>query len=177
MTVDVEFHHGDTIDTVFPDSDVRVRVGFTAPYAAAVNYGTDPHWPPLTPLVRWTDRLGWENYDLRESDPEGDLWQKVDDRRAAGEGLPAAYLLAAHIAEHGTKPMLYASDAFLEAQQRGEKWVEGRNYDGTTPVVKIARDFANWSLELANDNLVERVSAASDGNLQRTAFPAEVIQK
>lgn len=177
MTVELEFNHGDTIDTVFPDADVRVRVGFAAPYAAAVNYGSDPHWPPLTPMVRWTNRLGWENYDLREADSEDTLWSKVDARRGAGEPLPGAYHLAAHIAEHGTKPMLYASDAYIEAQQRGEKWLEGRDYDASTSIVEIARDFANWTLELANDNLVDRVSAASDGNLQRSAFPARVIEK
>ncbi|UTF55986.1 hypothetical protein [Natronosalvus rutilus] len=177
MTVDVDFHHGDTIDAVFPEADVRVQVGFAAPYAAAVNYGSDPHWPPLTPMVRWTNKLGWENYDLQEADSEDALWQKVDNRRAAGDPLPGAYHLAAHIAENGTKPMLYASDAFIEASQRGEKWLEGRGYDAETPVVEIARDFANWSLELANDNLVSRVSAASDGNLQRSAFPAKVIAK
>lgn len=177
MTVELELHHGDTIDTVFPESDVRVRVGFNSPYAAAVNYGSDPHWPPLTPMVGWTEKLGWENYNLREQDAEGDLWDKVDNRRAQGDPLPAAYHLAAHIAENGTKPMLYASDAFIEAEQRGEQWLEGRDYDASTSVVEIARDFANWTLELANDNLVSRVSAASDGNLQRSAFPARVIEK
>lgn len=167
----------DLIDHIFPDGDIRVEVGYEAEYAAAVNYGSDPHWPPLKPLVIWTEKMGWENYNLREGDNEGDLWSKVDDRRAAGEPLPAAYLLAAHIAENGTKPMLFASDAFVQAQQEGEQWIKGRGYTAETSLVQIAQDFGNWTLELANDNLVERVSKASDGFLQKSAFPAQVIEK
>lgn len=131
MTVELELNRS-KIDTTFPEKDIRVRVGYTTEYAAAVNYGTDPHWPPLTPMVKWTNRMGWENYNLSESDKEGRLWEKVDQRRAEGEPLPAAYLLARHIAENGTKPMQYASDAFIEAQQQGEKWLEGRDYDADT---------------------------------------------
>lgn len=176
MTVDVEIRR-EKIESIFPDDDIRVEVGFATEYAAAVNYGTDPHWPPLTPLVRWTNQLGWENYGLTPSQPEGELWDAVDRRRAEGEPLPGAYHLAAHIAENGTKPMRYASDAFVQAQQEGESWVDGRDYDATTPVVEIAKDFANWTLELANDNLVQRVSSASTGKLQQSAYPAEVLQK
>lgn len=176
MTVEMEMR-GEHIESVFPDKDIRVKVGFNTEYAAAVNYGTDPHWPPLQPMVKWTNRMGWENYGLKASMPEGSLWDAVDRRRTEGEPLPAAYHLAAHIAENGTKPMLYASDAFIEAQQDGEQWIEDRDYDATTPLVEIAQDFGNWSLELANDNLVERVSMAATGNLQQSAFPAEVIQK
>lgn len=176
MTVDLEMRR-EKIDAIFPDGDVRVRVGFATEYAAAVNYGTDPHWPPLRPMVRWTNRMGWENYGLTDGMSEDDLWGEVDRRRNEGEPLPGAYHLAAHIAENGTKPMMFASDAFVEAQQRGEDWISGRDYDAETPLVEIAQDFGNWTLELANDNLVERVSSASTGKLQQSAFPAEVIEK
>lgn len=176
MTVELELRQSN-IESIFPDEDIRVQVGFTTRYAAAVNYGSDPHWPPMTPMVKWTNRLGWENYGLEASQPEDDLWAEVDRRRNEAEPLPGAYHLAAHIAAHGTKPMMYASDAFVQAQQEGEAWVEGRGYDAETPIEKIATDFGNWTLELANDNLVERVSAASFGNLQQSAFPAKVVSK
>lgn len=176
MTVEVDLDQ-EKIDTIFPENDIRVQVGFTTSYAAAVNYGTDPHWPPLKPMVRWTNRMGWENYGLTRTQPEDELWAFVDERRSAGEPLPAAYLLAAHIAANGTKAMRYASDAFVKGQQEGEKWLKGRGYSANTPAVEIATDFANWTLELANDFLVERVSAASTGTLQTSAFPAQVIEK
>jgi len=176
MTVELEMQDS-KIESIFPDQDVRVQVGFTTEYAAAVNYGSDPHWPPMSPMVRWTNKLGWENYGLKASQSEDELWAAVDRRRTEGEPLPGAYYLAAHIAENGTKPMLYASDAFVQAQQEGESWVEGRNYDAETPIVEIAQDFGNWTLELANDNLVQRVSSAATGKLQQSAFPAEVLQK
>lgn len=176
MTVELEIRR-DKIDAIFPDGDVRVQVGFSTAYAAAVNYGTDPHWPPLRPMVRWTNRMGWENYGLTDGMSEDSLWDEVDRRRAENEPLPAAYHLAAHIAENGTKPMRFASDAYIEAQQRGEDWLEGRDYDPETSVVEIAKDFGNWTLELANDNLVERVSSASTGKLQQSAFPAQVMAK
>lgn len=176
MTVELEMR-GEKIESIFPDKDVRVQVGFTTAYAAAVNYGSEPHWPPMKPMVKWTNKLGWENYGLKESQPEDELWAAVDQRRSEGKPLPGAYHLAAHIAENGTKPMMYASDAFTQAQQQGESWVEDRDYDAETPIVEIAKDFGNWTLELANDNLVERVSSASLGKLQQSAFPAEVLQK
>lgn len=176
MTVEMELH-GSKIDSIFPDGDIRVQVGFHTSYAAAVNYGTDPHWPPLRPMVKWTNRMGWENYGLTDGMSEDDLWGEVDRRRAEGEPLPAAYLMAAHIAAHGTKPMMYASDAFTEAQQKGESWLEGRDYDADTPLEKIATDFGNWTLELAIDNLQERQSSAATGTLQTSFMPAEVIEK
>jgi hypothetical protein len=176
MTVELELH-GSKIDTTFPEQDVRVQVGFNTPYAAAVNYGAEPHWPPLRPMVKWTNRMGWENYGLTDSMSEDDLWAEVDRRRAEGMPQPAGYLMAAHIAEHGTKPMMYASDAFTEAQQKGESWLSGREYDADTPLVEIAEDFANWSLELAVDNLQARQSSAATGTLQTSFFPAQVIEK
>jgi len=176
MTVELDMMN-EKIDAIFPDKDVRVQVGFNTAYAAAVNYGSDPHWPPMTPMVRWTNKLGWENYGLTKSMSEDELWAAVDRRRTEGEPLPGAYYLAAHIAENGTKPMMYASDAFVQAQQEGEAFIERQGYDAETPIVEIAKDFGNWTLELANDNLVSRVSSASTGNLQQSAFPAEVLQK
>lgn len=176
MTVNLEMHRT-KIDSIFPDDDIRVRVGFNTEYAAAVNYGAEPHWPPLTPMVKWTDRMGWENYGLDEGMAEGDLWAEVDRRRSENEPLPAAYHMAAHIAENGTKPMMYASDAFVEAQQQGEAWIEGEDYDEETPVEEIATDFANWTLELSIDNLQERQSSAATGTLQTSFMPAEVIAK
>ena len=176
MTLDVELHP-EKLDEIFLDGEVRVRTGFSAEYAAPVNYGSDPHWPPLTPMVRWTDRMGWENYGLDTSMEEGAMWDYVDERRAANEPLPAAYYMAQHIAENGTEPMLYASDAFIEAQQGADAFVESMDYDSDVPLETIAEDFANWSLELAIDNLNERVSAATTGKLQQSASPARAVEK
>lgn len=167
----------ETLDDIFGDEDTyTAQVAFTTEYAAAVNYGGEPHWPPLTPMVRWTSRMGWENYDLDESMNEGDMWDYVDQRRDNGEPLPSAYHLAAHIAENGTEAMMYASDAFSEAQRNAESWAES-NVSGTDSLHDIAINFANYSLELASDNLIERVSSATTGasGLLGSMQPAELV--
>jgi len=32
--------------------------GATEPYAASMEFGTDPYWPPAKPLVEWAERIG-----------------------------------------------------------------------------------------------------------------------
>lgn len=165
------------LDEIFGGEGVyRARVAFTSEYAAHVNYGGDPHWPPLTPMFKWTDRMGWDNYGLDKSMSEDEMWDYVDQRRNAREPLPAAFLLASHIAEEGTEAMMYASDAFAQAQTDGESWLEA-NVDEDTPLREAALNFANWSLELAEDNLIERVSQATHGSsgLLGSMQPAEMV--
>ena len=149
------------------------KTGFAAEYAAPVNYGSEAHWPPLTPMLEWTDRMGWDNPGLDASMSEGDMWDEVDRRQSAGEDLPAAYHLAAHIAEHGTDAMMYGSDAFEEAARTGEAWAERQGYDGDNPDV-ILRDFGSWTVSLAIENIIERVSPASKGGLIQSAIDPPV---
>ena len=35
---------------------LKKRVGFSAPYAKWIEYGTDPHYPPLAPILAWVLR-------------------------------------------------------------------------------------------------------------------------
>lgn len=52
----------------------RVVWGYTAPYAEPMEYGTDPFYPPIQPLLEWSERvtgdtgLGW--YVARQKIPE-----------------------------------------------------------------------------------------------------------
>lgn len=178
MPVEYESDEQEKLTTIFGDGDetYTAEVGFTAEYAAPVNYGGDPHWPPLRPMFKWTDRMDWENYGMSMDMSEGDMWDYVDQRRAAHEPLPAAYHLAAHIAEHGTEAMMYASDAFAEAEATGGSWIE-RNYEEGDPLDKLALNFANWTLEMAQDNLIDRVSSATHGSagLLGSMQPAELV--
>ena len=175
----VTFHddEDEALDEIFGDEDRYVaEVAFTTEYAAAVNFGGDPHWPPLTPMFRWTDRMGWENYDMNDSMSEDDMWNYIDQRRSANEPLPAAYLLASHIAENGTEAMYYASDAVSESQRSADSWAE-QNIAETDSLENIAINFANYSLELASDNLLDRVSSATTGSsgLLGSMQPAELV--
>jgi hypothetical protein len=173
----IEHESEDLLDAVFSDSDLAVETGFAADYAAPANYGSEAHWPPLTPMVTWTERLGWENYDLSTSDSEDVLWAKVDARQAANEPLPGAFLLARHIAQHGTEPLHYASDAYAQGVREGESFVESQGYDATTPVREILLETASWTFSLANQKLAKRVSRASTGVLLQSGFPPQVIEE
>jgi hypothetical protein len=177
MTVSFESEQ-EKIDELFGDRSVyRARIFIGADYAAPVNYGGEPHWPPLRPMFKWTDRMGWENYGLDGSMKEGDMWDYVDQRRNARKPLPAAFLLASHIADEGTEAMYYASDAFSEAQSTGDAWIE-RNYEEGMPLDELVLNLANWTLEMAQDNLMSRVSSASHGasGLLGSMQPAELVE-
>lgn len=168
---DLEIEHDpDELDDILPDEDIEVTVGFEAEHAKPVNYGTDPHWPPLTPMLGWTNRMGWDNPGLDESMSEDEMWDEVSRRRAAREPLPAAYWMARHIAENGTKPMLFVNDTLAHARQRGESWVADQNYDETTPAAEIVEDFADWTLQEAIFTLRTRVSNAATGDLEDSAY-------
>lgn len=170
MTLSVE-HDDSTVDAVFEEADVSYRTGFSAEYAAPVNYGTEAHWPPLTPMVKWTDRMGWDNPGLDASMSEDELWNEVSRRQTANEPLPAAYGMAKHIAENGTQPMNYASDAFTDAVREGEQWVAAQDYDDTASPSLVLREFASWTFTMAQENLNQRVSRATTGNLLQSGFP------
>ena len=162
------------LDLIFGDEEsYYAEVAYTTEYAAAVNYGADPHWPPMTPMVRWTNRMGWENYGLTADQPEDDLWAAVDERRSSGEDLPAAYHMASYVAAEGTEAMMFASDAFAEASRNKDAFAE-ENLDGGTSAADAALALANWSLELSNDNLLAGVSSASTGKLLQSMQPASL---
>lgn len=165
------------IDETIPDDEVVVETGFGADYAAPTNYGTDSHWPPLTPMVEWTNRMGWENYGLESSMSEDALWNAVDERQVSNQLLPAAYLLAAHIAENGTEGLQYASDAFTMAIRQGEPFVRRQDYDANTSLERVAIDVANWTFSTAQENLAERVSRASTGTLLQSGIPPQVVEE
>ncbi len=60
--------------------------GFTAPYAEAQEYGTEPYYPPLQPLLEWSQRvsggLGLGFYVAREKIPT----EGIDEKRFARAG-------------------------------------------------------------------------------------------
>lgn len=38
---------------------VGLRVVCDAPYAAAVEFGSRPHWPPIAPIIAWVEAKGF----------------------------------------------------------------------------------------------------------------------
>lgn len=75
---------------------VRGVVGSNVVYAAAMETGTRPHWPPLRALERWARRHG-----------------------------TTAYVVARAIARRGTKPRRYLQGAFEKHKRRIQEIVKG----------------------------------------------------
>jgi hypothetical protein len=55
-------------------SDGTIVYGYTAPYAAPMEFGTGPFYPPVEPLVEWAERIGKDPgfgyYVARQKIPE-----------------------------------------------------------------------------------------------------------
>jgi len=47
----------------FKKDNLSVEVGPTAKHGPFIEFGTEPHFPPLLPLKRWAERHGIENPD------------------------------------------------------------------------------------------------------------------
>jgi len=173
MTVEIETEAEDLEGLVEPDPAVFVT-GFTAEYAAPVNYGSEAHFPPLKPMERWTRRMGWDNPGLERGMSEDEMWEEVNRRRNTDEPMPSAWFMALHINENGTRPMLYASDAFDEAASGAESFVGSRDYGDNATTEEVLRDFTNWTSQLAQEKLINRVSRATTGasGLLGSAYPA-----
>ena len=85
---------------------VQGVVGSNLQYAAAVEFGSRPHWPPVMALAGWVHRKG--------------LAGKFSGRSAAGERsiteLYIAQMIVLKIAAKGTKAQPYLQPAFDKAR-------------------------------------------------------------
>lgn len=44
------------------EEDNKIKISYDAPHAMPIEYGTEPHMPPVTPIMRWVQRkLGVHN--------------------------------------------------------------------------------------------------------------------
>lgn len=59
------------------------RVQYDSPYALYVEYGTDPHMPPVEPLIGWAHRV----LGLSQKEAEAAAWRIA--RKIAREGTEA----------------------------------------------------------------------------------------
>jgi hypothetical protein len=66
---------------------VGLRVVCDAPYAAAVEYGSRPHWPPIAPIIAWVEIKGF-----------------VGAGSGAQTAKSIAWAIAYKISVEGTKP-------------------------------------------------------------------------
>lgn len=72
-------------------------IGYRAPYAAAIEFGTDPHMPPVEPLQKWAKRkLGLNEKESRK----------------------AAWGIAINIKEKGSEPVSFLRGAVKEAEAK-----------------------------------------------------------
>jgi len=73
------------------------EVVYTAPYAAFVEFGTDPHMPPVGPLIDWSRRkLGLNEQEAKKT----------------------AWAIAKKIAKEGTEPVSFMRSAVEEARAK-----------------------------------------------------------
>jgi hypothetical protein len=73
--------------TAFPPEwrNNRLVWGYTAPYAKAQEFGTQPYWPPAQPLVEWANRVFGDpgiGYAVQQKIAE----EGITEKRYAREG-------------------------------------------------------------------------------------------
>lgn len=75
----------------------EATISYDAPHASFIEFGTEPHWPPLEPLVRWCMRkLG----------------------KSEGEAKRMARRIQLTIAHHGSDPHPFLRSAIREAEEK-----------------------------------------------------------
>lgn len=91
-----------------------VKIVSTAPYSAAVEVGSRPHWPPIEPILAWVQLRGTQALDTKASGgaPRGTpdrvsksiAAQGTDHSTPVDAALVVARAICAGIAAHGTAP-------------------------------------------------------------------------
>jgi hypothetical protein len=69
-----------------------------APHAAAVEYGSRPHWAPLEPLIKWVKLRGFQSLAVRDGASKG-----ADGRYRDGKGKFLNHLTGTTTVEHATR--------------------------------------------------------------------------
>lgn len=116
------FTSGQGFATVESKSATEITVAFGSPlwgkpqgYAAYVEFGTRPHWPPLQPLIDWVRTKGLAS---RSSDIEyvGGRTRKVRGQSTRdyqdAKIVRIARAIQRSIAARGTRPQQFAAEAF-----------------------------------------------------------------
>jgi hypothetical protein len=82
------------------------RIIYRSPYAAAIEYGSDPHMPPVEPLKGWAHRKLGLPYDAGSSlkwNPDNTLSIKRNKNKGPTAD-DAAWAIAMTIKKEGTEP-------------------------------------------------------------------------
>ncbi len=85
--------------SVIQKGDLHFQIIYNAPYAEAIEYGTDPHMPPVAPIERWVRKK------LLIQNPK--------------EARSIAWAVAKAIKKQGTQPQPFIRPAI----QAVKKWV------------------------------------------------------
>lgn len=83
-----------------PVSPESARIGPAVTYGAHVEFGTRPHWPPMSALQPWASRHGFP------------------------PGSAGAFLVAKAIAQHGTRPQPYMEPAAMASVDKIQGFAE-----------------------------------------------------
>lgn len=113
-------------------SDDRIAIVADAPHAEAVERGSDPHTPPLKPLIEWVILRGLQGTDnevkpgrhsrgtttKRHAEDIASELRSYAEKNPGGVSVIAiAKAIQAKIAARGTKPHWYMREALPEIQE------------------------------------------------------------
>lgn len=103
----------------------------TAPYSAAVEVGSRPHWPPLQPILEWVRLRGMQGLEAGPG-ATGHPGNVAGQIRGLGDGtstpVDAALIVAnrirAAIAKNGTKPTWFMKRTVPEVERLLDSFVK-----------------------------------------------------
>jgi len=105
------------------DEFLNKEVGAEAPYAIWIEYGTDPHYPPLEPIYDWVWR---KRNDLNIKYNENNKTIGFDGREYITEILRVAQNIIWKIGRQGTEPKPFLRPALQYGRKETKRIIEGK---------------------------------------------------
>lgn len=157
------------LDQLYENLDVVAKVGYTADYAAYVEFPTSyaGTQPPFTPLREWVGRK-WNDLDeeLKRIPLEGD----PDFAPGSSEHKDAvAWVVVMSIADTGTDGVFMLRRGFDAAKQAANQFAEA--YEGTDDIDaarKIFEDTFDFAFQTSQDIVADE--ASDRGTLLQSGF-------
>jgi len=102
------FNNGDLARSLVIDKETSLikEVGYEAFYAIYIEYGTNPHYPPIDVIYEWVRK---KQNDVEWIQPSGKVYINPKTQKEYNSGLiKAAYSIVNHIGREGTdaKPFI-----------------------------------------------------------------------
>lgn len=164
VTVEVD---DDQLDELFENLDVDATVGYTADYAAYVEFPTEyvGSSPPFEPIYEWVQRK-WDDLDggLKDSvlPDDEDISIQEQQKRVASKIVGA-------IADDGTDGVFFLNRGFEAGKQAGKQFL--KDYAGTDDIEaaeKVVEDTVDFAFGKSQDIVADE--ATDRGTLLQSGF-------